>query len=539
MMQKKVFIGSFLVVVLGVALYFFIALVSDGVATEVELYNEVSFSFDEPDRFDDYSVSEEARHGIAEDTIHQWEIALSDEDLPAEFTLTIREFRNGDFVLFTRLENPSEELLQIGYSVDFHDQMALDSWFYPDDDFEREHDSTLGVDPTSYPVGLKTLENQNDQRFDIFSGKNYISQELIKEYEDGSESVLRDLIDEKYSYLDDHSSEVDALDYEIISEGNDISEHWFMLSRSQLFEDKTVLNEWMDYSLENYKQVNKWYTDQGALRKIPWSIEPYTEMGFGRNLGTMREKVVMDRYKSTGERYFYNIVRNSLVDLLNYRDEGQDVWKTEYTSTWLKEQWETTAPFVDTRHNENIALFFMDAAEEFEEPELMEYASYYGDFLFRQVEEENTIILDDEHFYIADYEDVYGSNTTHASLNHILGEMNYLLNYYMQTGEEDYLSLAMDLRAAVEFTGREWIRDNGDLWYQINPDLTFDGNDYTTLTLEDLLFAQRNFELLNIDQSSLFFDLIQSKTTYLTEENVSLPQYIIYMLEDQGHLDSE
>ena len=40
------------------------------------------------------------------------------------------------------------------------------------------------------------------------------------------------------------------------------------------------------------------------------------------------------------------------------------------------------------------------------------------------------------------------------------------------------------IKKAVEDTGKDWINpENGDLWYQIDADFTFEGNDYPTFNV--------------------------------------------------------
>ena len=50
------------------------------------------------------------------------------------------------------------------------------------------------------------------------------------------------------------------------------------------------------------------------------------------------------------------------------------------------------------------------------------------------------------------------------------------------------------MRRGIENIGEKWLRDNGDVWYQVNGDFTFDGIDYPLLTLGDLLKSQQSWE---------------------------------------------
>ena len=494
----------------------------------------VSLALDVPGHKLTYEGEEDAAfsHDFATETRHHWNVAMDGEEEPGQLILAIRTIEGGDVMLFTRMINPSPVEAAVHVRLHVDGVSDMDASLYPDDDFEREHDPTLGVDPTSYPSGLFDLTASDDHRFSLMLGKNHVSRERTEIYDDGARSRLRELVDELEDYQWSAAEDGLILTHSLKSEGEDLSEQWLLLSEEPLFEDGEHLNDWQAHAREHYKQVNKWYTQDGPYRKLPFSIEPYTELGYGRNLGTMREQRMLDWHRATGERYFHTMILNSLTDLFQYRGEDEQVWKTEYTSTWLKNQWGTRAPFVDTRHNESIARFFIDLANHLGQPDLKEEAGYYARFLREQVEEGQTIDLGDGHHYIADYNGVYDEGLTHASLNHILGELNFLLMHYREQGEREDLELALKLRDAVSYMEEEWIRDNGDLWYQINPDLSFDGNDYPLLTLQDLLESQQLLMEAGQEPSPAFERLIASKSRYLRDADIPLNDDIISLMEE-------
>lgn len=45
--------------------------------------------------------------------------------------------------------------------------------------------------------------------------------------------------------------------------------------------------------------------------------------------------------------------------------------------------------------------------------------------------------------------------------------MNFLLETYQNSKDGKYLYVAKDIQLGVKNIGEKWIRDNGDLWYQI------------------------------------------------------------------------
>lgn len=202
----------------------------------------------------------------------------------------------------------------------------------------------------------------------------------------------------------------------------------------------------------------------------------------------------------------------STANLLEYRQEQKSsVWKTEYTSTWLKQKYDITSSYVDTRHNELISLYLYRIGKEFDEKELMKALPTYADYLLNLIAIKN-IVPTTEGYLPADYYSPHqGKQFIHTSLNHALGEANMFIDAYKATGNKKYLLAAREIRLGIESLGTKWIRPNGDLWYQVNRDLTFDGNDYEQLTLDDLERHEKRWQALGGNKSPVLQKLIKSK----------------------------
>jgi hypothetical protein len=470
---------------------------------------------------------------LSEDFIITYDIFDKDEVI-GNIELTLRKLDNQDVFVFTKLLNYEGTPLTANLKIKLDDvnRFVLDDW---DKRYkEHVHNGTTGVDPTTYPIGLVEAYSFENLKHSIVLSKNYISRELSKEYDNNEESILRELISEEKAFSTMQLNDSIEITLPLQSQGNDISENWVLFSNERLFENEENLTKWVNYHIDSYSQANKWLTAEGPYKKLPWSIEPSTKMGYGRNLGIMQDKRALDSYEAYGERYFYNLVVNSISDLFVYKEvKGTEIWETEYTSTWLKKPYGTTAPYIDTRHNENIAIFLTRAARLLNIEELQKAQTIYGDYLVDQVQQGNTIEIGDG-YLVADYFSPYDSNKTHASMNHIIGGINFLLDCYAITNDPKYLEVASNIRAGVEGLGEKWIRDTGDLWYQVNPDLTFAGNDYEQLTLIDLLTTQQKWEDVGQQRSELFDKFIQSKTEYLVREKKEIYGYVINTLIDQG-----
>ncbi|MGE8005098.1 hypothetical protein [Lysinibacillus sp. NPDC093216] len=451
--------------------------------------------------------------------------------------VTVREIDNGDFFIFTQLQNKSSKGYSASISYPISGNIKYDLTDFERQEIQHEHDHVFGVDPTTYPIGLLKVKEHEDLLTNMMISRNYVSKELITNYENGDKSVVRELTSENkdLKLMNDDNGLTVTLPLQ--SEGNDLSENWVLISQEPLFKKEEALNEWINESTKQYKEMNKWYTAEGPYSKLPWSIEPETKLGYGRNLVRVQDKKALNYYETTQERYFYDLLLNSVANLFIFQGDKKGLWETEYTSTWLKKDYGIQAPYTDTRHNENVALFLKKTGNMLDIKELKNSTITYADFLVNQTKNGNIIEVPKGGYLVTDYYSPQQTKKTHTSLNHALGEMNYLLESYQQTKEKSYLDVARNMRQGVENIGEKWLRENGDVWYQVNSDFTFEGIDYPLLTLGDLLKSQQSWEVVGEKRSEMFDQLIRSKAQYLVESKQEILQSVADLLIDQGFGD--
>ena len=451
--------------------------------------------------------------------------------------VTVREIDNGDFFIFTQLQNKSSKGYIASISYPISGNVRYDLTDFEQQEIQHEHDHVFGVDPTTYPIGLLEIKEHENSVTNMMMSRNYVSKELIKKYENGDRSVVRELTSENKALELTQDNKGLTVTLPLHSVGNDLSENWVLVSQEPLFKNEEALDEWISRSTKQYKGANKWYTAEGPYTKLPWSIEPGTKLGYGRNLVMVQDKKALNQYKTTQERYFYDLLLNSVANLFIFQGDKKGLWETEYTSTWLKKDYGIKAPYIDTRHNEKIALFLKETGDMLDIKELKDATIIYADFLVEQAKNGNIIEVSKGGYFVTDYYSPQQIKKTHVSLNHALGEMNFLLEAYQQTKEESYLDVARNVRRGVENTGEKWLRENGDLWYQVNGDFIFEGTDYPLLTLEDLLKSQQSWEAVGEKRSEIFDRLIRSKAEYLVESKQEILRPVGNSLINQGFGD--
>ncbi|MBD7984933.1 S-layer homology domain-containing protein [Sporosarcina sp. Sa2YVA2] len=457
------------------------------------------------------------KHSHSTDTVYTYSIAGMS---PAVVNVTKRQLENGDYFIFTELRNPQRlpitvDLIQSESNVAKGIVRTYDR--YP---IKKNADGTFGFDMTTYPTGVfeKTLAEGNKAQKMI--GKSFRSKELSLKYKNGESSHTRELMDESEAFSGILLGDTVLSVYTLQSQGYDVVDHWLLLSDQQLFSSNQQMDDWMHESAIYYKKRNKWYTANGPYNKMATTIEPMpaSGRGYGRNLLLVKEDRVMGKYNETQERYYESLLYNSFANLDIFKGD-KTYWETEVTSTYLKNLFGITAPFVDTRFNEQIALFLYNGGKAFGHSDYNRGLINYADLLVSQKSKGNIIKVDANSYYIQDYFPSKQNVKTHTSMNHLLGGMNILLLAYKETGKPIYLETATSLQSAIEKDVTKWIRPNGDIWYKMSPNRTLVGEDYVHLTLEDLIHSYEMWMDVDPSKTAVFERMIRSKAGYMNKNN--------------------
>jgi len=468
-------------------------------------------------------------NSFSRDNIYTYDIGVKG----ATIELTVRSFDNGDYFLFSKINNPTESAVTVDVIQKENEVASFELNRYDKYKIKRNDKDIFGSDTTSYPTGLLHFVKLDGSVKERMVGQSYLSKQLSLEYENDGYSYMRQLLGEKealsYAQVGTTLLSVHTLN----SKGNDIVDHWYMNADDQLFANDENMESWMLESAKYYKKRNNWYTAGGPYNKMAITTEPMpdTGQGYGRNLLLLKEDRALVLYNEQEDRYFENLIYNSFVNLKNFKGD-KDYWETEVTSTYLKDLYDITAPFIDTRFNEQIALFYYNSGADFGIDNAKEPLRNYADLLVSQKSKGNVIPVNDESYYIADYFPIAQQVTTHASMNHVLGGMNVLLMAYNEFGDQKYLDTALAIQTAIVADKDDWIRDNGDIWYRISALRDYKGDDYKHLTLEDLINSYKLWKDIDPTYLPLLEEMIASKASFLSNENLGYTTKIKNGLRD-------
>lgn len=457
------------------------------------------------------------KYAFAKDTIYSYAI----KGKSAYLKVTKRLINNGDYFMFTELKNTSNNLVKIDIIRKQDDINNVELHRYDRYPIEENYDDTFGYDPTSYPTGIMEKTFTDGTNSQEMIGQAYRSKELKFKYSKDAFSNTRDLVDETEAYSSVSLNDTHISINTLISHGYDLVDHWTLSSKDHLFIDKKNMDKWMYESAINYRKRNSWYTANGPYNKMATSVEPLplSFKVYGRNLLLVKEDRALYLYMQNKEPYFYNLIVNSFVNLQNFKGE-KNYWETEVTSTYLKNLYNITAPFIDTRFNEQIALFLYKSGKDFKDPNYQTPLRNYADLLVSQESKGNVIPVDRDSYYISDYFPLVQDVTTHSSMNHVLGGMNVLLTAYEEFGDEKYLTTATKIQSAIVKEKDLWLRPDGDIWYKVSTDKEFIGRDYSHLTLEDLINSYKLWSRIDSSRLPVIEELIRSKTKYLSENKL-------------------
>lgn len=302
-------------------------------------------------------------------------------------------------------------------------------------------------------------------------------------------------------------------------------EHWGLVGTANMFGWGDEHQEDL-YVVANSDRVRKW-TRGGFQYITPTSYYPYDPNGFW----VVPAQHVGNRLLLAGrDRFSTNMALLSLeAALATQLDEG--MWVTEPRSEWLYGDYGIEAGFYDTRFSTDAGLFLIYGYREFADPRYLEGARKYGDFLVRFAETHH-FTTENGGYLVWDYRDASWDGTTkketHVSLNHLVTEMNFLYELYLELQTKNlqadtYLQIAEKMRTAVQDTREHWKKEeNGDLWYAYMPDGSYGLLDYPLLTLKDLRYSQTLIEAIHGEQDADFQYLIEVKEAYLREQGLPL-----------------
>lgn len=429
--------------------------------------------------------------------------------------IIFRKLPNNDFMVFLNNIKLNKNT-KINLIVDEKIQKISN---FKDKYIKPDYDNRYGEFTLSGPSYYVEFDSST-----LLASKLYYHRMLKKKYTNG-ESLLYELIEENNNIFVENSNiklnitRSEAFDFTLI------------FSHSKLFETTESFNNYFNdfyKSVKNNEVWNSfWMKYNGTMSKLPYSIEPFTKNGYGINIHHSSKKELIKYLPDNADRFYRDFILNAIYSIVQYQPKNNGLYETTYTSTWLKKQFNIEAPYIDTRLNEVFLTTVKEANEYFEIKELKNHFYAYGKFLNNYKKQGGKLYKSNNGVFFPDYFPLNdATKLTHASLNHQLGVAIYCYRIYIENNNEIYLDLFNDIVNFVEDTFEDWINDEtGDLYYSVEEKdnkYYFKDQDYTFVTLTDLLHIQIYYVNLNQKENACIKALIQSKLNYLYSKGYNL-----------------
>jgi hypothetical protein len=435
-----------------------------------------------------------------------------------EYTVCYKEEEAGIFIL---------DLYEI-YSGDLYYCMRMDSFksvpnpltveLYLDTDpsfqyryysYPKGRDNTTSVlegpfDSKQKPLSLPYTVYMESPSFSMVAS-------CINVYEKMDHGVLRDLTGES-SAIQIGKGKITA---KLPISNKRMTEQWGVFSKDLLVDFSNPDTE-ATVKLADFSRFRKWSMN-GQYYITPLSYKPSGNDCFYKNAAHH----VGEKFLRTEGRYFDAMSIVALYTAISDQTP-EGIWPTEPESDWLREDYGIYESFYDTRFNTDAGLFLIRGYRKWKDPAMLNAVRAYGDFLVdfamtHRFETENGGYL------VWDYTDKnFSLIPTHVSLNHLVTEMNFLYELYIDTQEPVYLLIADKIKLAVRDTYKDWPRPSKDLWYAYMKDGSYGRDDYVNLTLKDLRYSQQLFSQIHGKTDPCFHFLIQTKESYLKANNLPL-----------------
>lgn len=421
--------------------------------------------------------------------------------------VTVRSLPTTSQVVFTRLESPKQA---VPVTVTFVGPGESYSKTVLGMKANLTRSVHTGVDRTSGPYGWITLSSRGALDRSVFLSKAYRFRLLTHKYRRGGTSYVKSLVSES-NLVSVRKLPGSTIGVSVgLAANKDSCERYFIVSPRNIVETDTPVSLVASITATEWR----WLDPTGSYIKVG-SSEPYSSRGYGRGLATMRANSTLRSYTRSGAALFENLLLNDAYSLTLIRS-SDGLWRTNYTSMWVKSESGIVAPYVDTCHNDvfaGLGPLFANALAAHgvtTADGIREWSSPFATFLAGRAATGN-VISTERGYYFADYYDASGLAKVHASLNHNLGEMCYLMGQSGDTSATVAFQVAMNIKAAIDDSGTTWIAPNDNMYYQRDLAGKYSGLESPGLSYDGLLAGQMYFQKFLGETDPVFDQLIASK----------------------------
>ena len=240
---------------------------------------ELNLTFD-----DDYKVTSDekienilVKHEVvnsefAKDVLNIYSIKLGNKEI-FKYLIVERTFENNITYKYFTGKNLTFDKININFAV---------NKLYENNKNFKEYEITK---PYSYTVGQDKLTLPSLYSYDeddsMLIYKTYVYSILCEEYKNNDYSILKEFSKE-VNYDNNKNKNTITLG------SNEFFDQLIVVSENNLFDNEQEIEKYSQ--LINEGETGVWVSYDGRYSKLPYSIEPFTKEGYGRNVGGYSEK---------------------------------------------------------------------------------------------------------------------------------------------------------------------------------------------------------------------------------------------------------
>ena len=301
-----------------------------------------------------------------------------------------------------------------------------------------------------------------------------------------------------------------ALEEGLVCDGFVMSAAWPLLDWS---ENQNCATVWNAYTANG---VAKWCYD-GYYRFTPSNYVPTGENYYYRCVASYLIRLMAEQIGLSDAAPSLTVC---MLDVLAQEQNAYGFWPTQPESEWLSGDFQIADGFYDTRFNTDLIEIFIRANNSLGGGLYLDTIQRYAAF-YKALAEENHAETENGGWLVADYWHPQLHDLTHTSLNHLAAECLALYHLADLLADESLRAAADKLLLAIEDTGSNWIKPSWDLYYSIQPDGTYDGTDYPSLTYNDLFNLQAYLTEKTGSQNQTIYNLMYHKLYWMWANNVT------------------
>lgn len=239
------------------------------------------------------------------------------------------------------------------------------------------------------------------------------------------------------------------------------------------------------------------------------------------NPGFYAAKSMLSWYCQLDNRLFYDLVISNM-QMAHKSVQKEGFARLPISPVYFSGMYGRFDGYLDTRFSTDGVRFLVKCAKLLDSQKarsvIGKLAKYYADnfdLITVDVDGKGTLLISD---YIFESQ---SKPVVHASLNHTICIINYMLEYEDTTGDMTYSWLVDRLLESINRSSSQWIRVSGDLWYGYFPTIdSFSNDDYSYLTYNDLTECVQLLERVRKCSSPGVTQLLTEKRGFLESQGL-------------------